>query len=86
LRAAADQLARSRAARKLTVLLSDCRHNATADTTGGGLLEAPADLGELVVVAPADDAEHAMAFAAEAGARMFTIATPTDIVGVLADL
>ncbi len=75
---AADQLARSRAGRKVTVLLSDCR--ATVD---GDPVAAAAGLGELVVVAPAEDCDEATAFAARTGARCLTISGPSDVAEAL---
>jgi Mg-chelatase subunit ChlD len=78
LRVAADQLSRSRAGRKVTVLLSDCR--ATVD---GDPVAAAAGLSELVVVAPAEDCDEAMAFAARVGARCLTISGPSEVAEAL---
>lgn len=78
LRAAAAQLARSRAGRKITVLLSDCR--ATVD---GDPVAAAAALDELVVVAPESDADEAMAFAAHVGARLSTVSGPSAVAEAL---
>jgi Mg-chelatase subunit ChlD len=64
LRAAADLLAASRAARKVVVLLSDCRATDDEDP-----LPAARACDELLVLAPADDCEHAARFAQQAGAR-----------------
>ncbi len=58
LRVARDQLARSRAQRRVTILLSDCR-----PTTGSDPALAAVRLDELVVVAPADDSDDAAEFA-----------------------
>jgi Mg-chelatase subunit ChlD len=74
LRAAADQLARSTAHRKITVLLSDCR-----STVDGDPLAAAAALAELVVIAPEDDADEARVFASATGARLATLASPADV-------
>ena len=63
LQTAAAQLGRSRAARKVAVLLSDCR--ATVD---GDPVAAARGLDELVVIAPEEDSEEAAAFAAAVGA------------------
>lgn len=79
LRVAADQLGRSDAARRLTVLLSDCRA-----TAGGDPIEFTAALDELVVLAPEGDADDAAAFAAAAGARWTTVGGPTSVVDALA--
>jgi len=78
LQVAGMQLARSRAGRKVTVLLSDCR--ATVD---GDPVAAAAGLGELVVVAPDSDAEEAQAFAARVGARCLTISGPSEVADAL---
>jgi Mg-chelatase subunit ChlD len=72
--AAARQLERSRARRRVTILLSDCRATAGVDP-----LRAAQRLDELCVIAPADDAEDAAAFARSAGARFATIRGPADI-------
>lgn len=72
LRAAARQLARSRASRRLTVLLSDCR-----TTTGGDPVDDARALEELVVLAPGDDTADAEAFAAAAGARWTPLHAPS---------
>ncbi len=79
LRVAAAQLARSRAARQIVVLLSDCR--ATVD---GDPVAAAAALGELVVVAPESDADEARVFAAATGAVLTTVAGPSGVAEALA--
>jgi Mg-chelatase subunit ChlD len=81
LRAAAVELAGSRAARRITVLLSDCRANAPGDA-----IAAAAALDELLVVAPAGDSADAEAFSAATGARLATVNGPTDIPAALATL
>lgn len=78
LRVAGDQLARSRAGRKITVLLSDCR--ATVD---GDPVAAAAALSELVIVAPEADCDEAMVFASRTGARCVTISGPSDVAEAL---
>lgn len=78
LRIAADQLARSRAGRKVTVVLSDCR--ATVD---GDPVAAAAALDEVVVIAPESDDEEARAFAAKVGARLTTVAGPSQVAEAL---
>jgi hypothetical protein len=72
--AAGLQLSRTGAGRKVTILLSDCR--ATVD---GDPVAAAAALDELVIIAPAGDADEAQAFAARTGARLVTIDGPSDI-------
>lgn len=75
---AGRQLSRSRAARKITVLLSDCRATVTGDAVA-----AARALDELVVIAPeADDAE-AITFAGKVGARLTTVSGPSHVVDAL---
>lgn len=62
LRVATDQLSRSRAGRRLTILLSDCR-----TTAGGDPCDDARALDELVVLAPGDDTTDAEAFATAVG-------------------
>lgn len=76
--AAHDQLARSRAGRKIAVLLSDCR-----STAGDDPLAAARALDELVIVAPERDAEEATEFAARAGARCLTVSGPAEVGAAL---
>ncbi|MEY4173518.1 MAG: hypothetical protein RI900_683 [Actinomycetota bacterium] len=78
LRIAADQLARSRAGRKVTVVLSDCR--ATVD---GDPVAAASALDEVVVIAPESDDEEARAFAARVGARLTTVTGPSQVAEAL---
>ena len=75
---AGDQLARSRAGRKVTVLLSDCRA-----TVEGDPVAAAGCLDELVVIAPAEDCDEAMAFCRRTGARLTTIDGPSDVAEAL---
>lgn len=79
LRGAAVQLAGSRAARRITVLLSDCRANAPGDAIAAAAL-----VDELLVIAPAGDNADAEAFARATGARLAMIAGPSDIPAALA--
>jgi Mg-chelatase subunit ChlD len=72
LRAAGDQLSRSKAARKITILLSDCRA-----TVEGDVRSAAAALSELAIIAPEQDCEEAMRFALQCGARLATVAGPS---------
>ncbi len=78
LRAAAEQLGRSRAGRKITVLLSDCR-----STVPGDALAAARRLDELVVVAPDEDAAEAEVFARDVGAAFTTVTGPSDAADAL---
>lgn len=72
LRAAGSQLARTRATRRVVVLLSDCRSTDDQDPTA-----AAAALPELVVLSPADDSDEAAALARRAGARWLPLAGPS---------
>jgi Mg-chelatase subunit ChlD len=78
---AAQQLGRSRAGRRITVLLSDCRSTVRGDAIG-----AARTLDELVIIAPDGDDEEARAFANSVGARITTIAGPSEIPAALARL
>ena len=71
---AGQQLARTRAGRKITVLLSDCRA-----TEEGDPVTAAKGLEELVIIAPKEDDEEAVAFAARTGARLVTIDGPSEV-------
>jgi Mg-chelatase subunit ChlD len=79
LRQAARQLDRSNAARKVTVLLSDCR-----STVPGDAAIAARALDELVIIAPEADAEQAEWLAGATGARLTTVAGPAQIPEALA--
>jgi hypothetical protein len=81
LRAAARQLERSRAKRRVTVLLSDCRATAGVDA-----LAAARRLEELCIIAPGDDADDAKNFARLAGARFATVSAPLDIPSALTEV
>jgi Mg-chelatase subunit ChlD len=76
--AARAQLARSRAGRRITVLLSDCRA-----TEPGDVAAAAEALDELVIVAPAGDTVEAEALAAAVGARLAVVAGPSDVADAL---
>lgn len=78
LRTAARQLERSTATRRVTVLLSDCR-----STTGDDPVAAAAALDELLIVAPATDADEARALAATVGARVVTVTGPASVADAL---
>jgi len=74
LEAAARQLERSRAKRRITILMSDCRA-----TTGADAVPVARRLDELCVLAPADDFDDASEFAARVGARIAEIDGPSGI-------
>ncbi len=78
LRAASEQLDRSRAARKITVLLSDCRATVPGDVEG-----AARRLDELVIVAPESDADDAQRLATAVGAAFTTVGGPSDAAAAL---
>ena len=79
LQTAASQLARSRAGRRVAVLLSDCRA-----TVPGDVAAAARSLDELCIVAPAEDDEAARELAAQIGARVVTVAGPAELPEALA--
>jgi Mg-chelatase subunit ChlD len=79
LRAASEQLSRSRAARKIAILLSDCRA-----TVGGDARAAAAALPGLVILAPEQDCDEAVRFANDAAARIATVVGPSQVVEALA--
>ncbi|MCB1028164.1 MAG: VWA domain-containing protein, partial [Microthrixaceae bacterium] len=73
LEAAARQLARSDARRKVCLLMSDCRFTAGEDPTA-----AARQLEELAILAPADDRLDAQALSASSGARLVFLDGPLD--------
>ena len=79
LRVAGAQLQRSRAGRRIAVLLSDCRA-----TVPGDVVAAARALDELCIVAPASDADEARVLAASVGARLATVEGPSEIPDALA--
>ena len=81
LRAASDQLQRSRAGRRLVVLLSDCRATVAGDVAG-----AARHLDELVIVPPADDATDAEELARSVGARCLPLAGASAFPALIAQL
>lgn len=81
LQTAAGQLARSRAGRRIAVLLSDCRA-----TVPGDVAAAARSLDEVCIVAPAGDDEEARRLAAEIGARVVAVAGPSELPEALAQL
>ena len=79
LRTAAEQLRRSRASRKVTVLLSDCRSTVPGDVEG-----LARSLDELVIIAPSGDSTEAEALGREVGARVVTVDGPSGVAAALA--
>jgi Mg-chelatase subunit ChlD len=79
--AAAQQLGRSRAQRKIALLLSDCR-----STVEGDSVAAAAALDELCIVAPADDCDDARQLAEAASVRWVTVSGPSGIPAAIADV
>lgn len=79
LTAAADQLSRSKAGRKITVLLSDCRATAPGDVHA-----AARRLDELMIVAPDSDDVEARELAEQVGARFTNVSGPSDAAAALA--
>lgn len=83
LRTAREQLARSSATRTVVVLASDCRA-----TEGGDPVPVARALGVdvLGVLAPADDADDAAAFARATGARLAPLTGPSGVPAAFAAL
>lgn len=79
--ACAQQLGRSRAGRRVGIVLSDCR-----STEPGDVVAAAASVDELVIIAPRDDDAAAREMAAATGARVATWAGPSEIPAVLRDV
>jgi len=82
LRAAVAQLRRTDAARRVVVLLSDCRSN-VGDEVVPAAAVAMGEV-ELAVIAPADDDADARDLAAAVGCRLATIAGPSDAPAAIA--
>lgn len=81
LRSSADQLGRSRAGRRITVVLSDCRA-----TVEGDVEAAARSLDEVVIIAPAGDDLEARQLAGRIGARVAVIEGPSDIPSALREV
>ncbi len=81
LRAASDQLEQSRAARRVVVLLSDCRATDDEDP-----VPVAARVPELVILAPAEGCEQAADLAARSGARWAPMAGSSDAPAALLGL
>ncbi len=81
LRVSAEQLSRSRAGRRITVVLSDCR-----STVEGDVEAAARSLDEVVIIAPAGDDLEARQFASRIGARITVVGGPSDIPTAFQDV
>lgn len=81
LRAARDCLRSSGAARKITLILSDCRV-----TSGGDAVPVAEELDEVLILAPAEDSADAEDFALRIGARWATYDDPMSTPAVLNQL
>ncbi len=81
LRAASAQLERSRAARRVVLLLSDCRASDREDPVA-----VARTLSELLILAPAEDTEQAEALARASGARWAPLVGAADAPSALATL
>ena len=81
LRAASAQLERSRAARRVVLLLSDCRASDREDP-----VVVARTLPELLILAPAEDSEEAEALARASGARWAPLTGAADAPSALATL
>ena len=81
LTAAHEQLERTRAARRVVVLLSDCRPSDDIDP-----IPIAVRIPELVIIAPAGDTADAEELAKKTGARWAPLPTAADAPSVLADL
>ena len=75
LKEARAQLVHTRARRRVVVLLSDCRSTGVDATLTARALD------DLVILAPAQDADEARRLAHDSGARIATVATVRDIPG-----
>jgi Mg-chelatase subunit ChlD len=86
LTAGADQLSRSRAGRKIAILLSDCR--ATAHGSGEAeslalVAAAARRIDELVIIAPESDDAVARELALATGCKVTTVAGPSDAAAAI---
>ncbi len=81
LRAAADQLAHTQAARRVVVLLSDCRATDENDP-----VPVASRIPELLILAPAEDCDAAADLAARSGARWAGVKGAMDAPAALIDL
>ena len=74
-----QQLSRSRAGRRVAILLSDCRATVDGDAEAAAM-----SMDEVIVIAPAEDHDEAQAFADRIGARIALVSGPSEIPEVLA--
>ncbi len=81
LQSARAQLERSRAKRRLTILLSDCKTTVGSDPRLAGQM-----LDELAIIAPAEECEDAEAFAQSVGANIVLLDGPSGVPGAFARL
>lgn len=81
LRTSAEQLARTRAGRRIAIVLSDCR-----STVEGDVEAAARSLDEVVIIAPAGDDLEARRLAGRIGARVATVDGPSDIPGAIQEV
>lgn len=81
-RTARSQLDRSRAGRRVTLLLSDARSTTGADPTPDAATVAA--LGELAIVAPEDDTADDEALAGSVGGRCVPLAGPSSVPEAIA--
>ncbi len=78
---ARSQLSRSNAKRQVVLLLSDCRA-----TAGEDAVVAARRVRELCIIAPADDADDAIGFAAATGSRLATVTGPVDVADAVTEV
>jgi Mg-chelatase subunit ChlD len=81
LQTARSQLLRSRAGRRIAVLLSDCRA-----TVEGDVIAAAGALDELLIIAPEGDSAEAETLASTVGARVTTVNGPAQVAEALSRL
>jgi len=81
LQVAHRQLMRSRAGRRIAVLLSDCRA-----TVEGDVAAAAGMLDELLIIAPEGDSAEAEKLAASVGAKLTTVTGPSDVAAAISRL
>jgi magnesium chelatase subunit D len=81
LKTARTQLLRSKASRRLVVLLSDCR-----PTAGHDPVDEARALDELLVIAPADDIQEGTTLAKTTGGRCAALARPSDVPAIFENL
>ena len=75
------QLMRSRAGRRIAVLLSDCRATVVGDVRAAAVA-----LEELLILAPEGDSAQAEKLAEAVGARVRTVSGPAEVAAALSEL